>query len=96
MALMKTEHQQKKKEMIRLITVAQKINQQTFIENLCTLNAGHLNLNKMCFLPSGVHSPMKETVSRWAVKVPQQKLNRNRNNDIVTVIACGDTENQKF
>lgn len=30
-----------------LITVVQKTNQQTFIENLCRLNATHANLSKM-------------------------------------------------
>ena len=44
MALTKTQHQQKK---LDLIIVAQKTNQQTFIENLYRLNATHLNLSKM-------------------------------------------------
>lgn len=45
------EGRKKRKRLDLIIVVQQKINQQTIIENLRMLNAGHLNLNKS-FLPS--------------------------------------------
>lgn len=54
-----TKCQQKNKgKKLDVVIVVQKTNQQTFIENLCILSTGYLNLNKIYFLPSGVHSPI--------------------------------------
>lgn len=83
MASIKTEHQQQQhKEMIRFDNSCKKTNQQTFIENLCTLNAGHLNINKM-------FSALRSSQShRGDSQVDGQLRSRNRNktDDRVTVI----------
>lgn len=42
--------------------------------------------------------PSSRQTHRWEIKVQQNKLNRNRNryDDTVTVIDCGDTEDRLF
>lgn len=58
MALMKIEYQEKKKEIIIFDTSCTKKQSTSISWEAMHINAGHLNLNKICFLPSGVHSPM--------------------------------------